>query len=155
MDFRRLTVNLTTGLLVVAFTATAAQGADPITPPESESIAASEEKFPGPSDFVAIDTYPEATYRHAPDYPRLAQRLRLEGKVYVQTLVDTTGKVRQAIVGRSCGTPILDQAALDAALLYQYKPALRNGKPVACWVTYKVEFEVPKADVATGETEEP
>jgi TonB family protein len=155
MNLKKLTTNLTTALVLSGLCASVAMGADPITPQSDDQQKSSTKTeaalshFPEPTDFVAVDTQPEATFRQAPEYPRLAQRVGLEGRVYVQALIDTSGEVAKAIVGRSTGAPILDQAALDAAYKCKYKPAMRDGQPVAYWVTYKVKFEIPKSETAS------
>lgn len=157
MDFKKLTTNLTVALFITGLSATAAFGADPISPPVNDQDAVTvkgEVTYPEVDDFVAVDTQPEAIKKHVPVYPRLAQRVGLEGRVYVQALVDVSGDVHKAIVGRSTGAPILDQAALEAAYKYKYKPAMRDGKPVAYWVTYKVEFEIPARETASAAASE-
>ena len=41
---------------------------------------------------------------------------------------------------KSSGTPALDEAAVAVAHKCKFKPAIQNGRPVAMWVTYKVDF---------------
>jgi protein TonB len=99
-----------------------------------------EDYLPAAGEFVAVEQQPEMISEVKPDYPRLAKQAGLEGKVYVMALVDREGNVRDAKVAKSSGSPQLDEAAVKAALLCKYKPAIQNGRPVACWVTYKVDF---------------
>ena len=96
--------------------------------------------LPAQGEFVAAEIQPEMIKEVTPDYPRLARQASLEGKVFVTALVDKEGNVRDAKIAKSSGTPSLDEAALKAALLNKFKPAIQNGRPVACWVTYKVDF---------------
>lgn len=100
-----------------------------------------EDAFPEPTDFVYHEKVPVFVYRHKPDYPRLAEMAGITGIVTVQVLVDINGDVIDARIGKSSGTTSLDEAALRAASKNKFTPATQNGRPVAVWVTYKVEFE--------------
>ncbi len=99
-----------------------------------------DEYLPGPNEFVAVEVLPVMTFRAVPEYPPLAYQAGKAGVVWVQALVDKRGVVRDARVGRSSGTQALDEAAVRSAYLCRYTPAFQNGRPVACWVTYKVQF---------------
>ncbi|MCK4606623.1 MAG: energy transducer TonB [candidate division Zixibacteria bacterium] len=96
--------------------------------------------LPAPDEFVPVEIYPEMVYQHKPDYPRLARTAGITGVVWVQALVDKEGNVRRAQVGKSSGTASLDEAAVEAAYKNKFKPGIQNGRPVACWVTYKMDF---------------
>lgn len=101
-----------------------------------------DEYLPPADEFVPVEIYPEMIYEEKPEYPRLAKTAGLSGLVWVKALVDKDGNVRDAQVGKSSGTPSLDEAAVKAAFKCKFKPGIQNGKPVACWVTYKVEFKL-------------
>lgn len=101
-----------------------------------------DEYLPPPDEFVPVEIYPEMIYQETPEYPRLAKQAGLEGLVWVKALIDKEGNVRDAQVAKSCGTPSLDEAAVKAAFKNKFKPGIQNGRPVACWVTYKVEFKI-------------
>lgn len=101
-----------------------------------------EEYLPAPDEFVPVEIQPEMIYEQKPEYPRLANSAGLSGIVWVKALVDKDGSVRQAQVAKSSGTASLDEAAVEAAYKNKFKPAIQNGRPVAIWVTYKVEFKI-------------
>jgi len=101
-----------------------------------------EEVIPRRTDFVSCEIYPEMVYQAEPEYPSQALRLKQEGVVYVQALIDKEGGVRDAVVFKSSGVDCLDTAALRAALKNKFKPGIQNGRPVMVWVTYKVEFKL-------------
>jgi protein TonB len=101
-----------------------------------------DEYLPPPDEFVPVEIYPEMIYQETPEYPRLAKQAGLEGTVWVKALVDKEGNVRDAQVAKSCGTQSLDEAAVKAAFKNKFKPGIQNGRPVACWVTYKVDFRL-------------
>ena len=96
--------------------------------------------LPEPDEFVPVEVFPEMVYCEEPVYPPQAIQNGWEGVVWVQTLVDKHGVVRDARVGKTSGIQCLDEAAVGAAYLCRYTPAIQNGRPVACWVAYKVEF---------------
>ncbi len=100
------------------------------------------EYLPAAGEFVAVEQQPEMIHQVTPDYPPLARQASLEGKVWIKALVDREGSVRDAKVAKTSEIPSFDEAALKAAFLNKYKPAIQNGRPVACWVTYMVEFKL-------------
>jgi len=58
--------------------------------------------------------------------------------VTIEATIGTDGKVIDAKVVRSI--PLLDQAALDAVLQWEYTPTLRNGVPVPVLMTVTINF---------------
>jgi len=100
------------------------------------------EYLPSADEFVAVEVYPEMIYQERPEYPRLARSAGLTGTVWVKVLVDKDGTVRQAMVGKTSGTQTLDDAAVAVAHKNKFKPGIQNGRPVACWATYRVDFSI-------------
>jgi TonB family protein len=102
-----------------------------------------DELLPAPTDFVPYEEAPVwISYVH-PQYPELAQRANIQGKVWVKALVDKEGKVRDAIISKESGANAgFEEAALEAARQMVWKPAISNGQPIAVWVTYSVEFKL-------------
>lgn len=101
------------------------------------------EPDPSPDTFQPTEVDPEIILKRSPDYPVLAQRINLEGVVYVKVLVDKKGNVKKAIVLKS-DAELLTQPAIDAAMKWFFKPALMNGKPVAVWVSIPFHFRLTK-----------
>jgi len=102
-----------------------------------------EERFPTPTEFVSVDEFPVQAYTEPPVYPALAGRAGIEGEVWVRAMIDTEGRVRDAIIQQSSGTKAgFEDAALAAAHKCRYRPAMQNKRPVALWVSYKVVFEL-------------
>jgi TonB family protein len=97
---------------------------------------------PGIDDYVPVDIDPKMVAEVRPDYPRHARQAGLEGDVWVAVLIDFDGTVSDARVKVSSGVASFDRAALDAAWKSRFKPAIRAGKPVLVWATYKVEFRL-------------
>ena len=73
-------------------------------------------------------------------YPRLAEQAGLEGTVLLKLKVGTTGKVKDAEVYVTSGTPSLDEAALRAARRCLFIPAGNCRRVVPMWVLIKYEF---------------
>ncbi len=112
---------------------------------ESEDIVVDieeEEYLPDLTEFVPVEVIAEMIHQVQPEYPRLARQAGLEGKVWIKALVASDGTVRDAVIYKSSGTPALDDAALAVAKENKFKPAIQNGRPVAMWVTYKVDFVI-------------
>ena len=105
---------------------------------------ADDDLLPTRGVFKAVEIYPEMIRQEKPEYPRLARQAGLEGVVVIEALVLRDGSVKDAVVGKSSGTAALDEAAVKAAYKNRFKPAIQNGRPVACWVSYKMVFELPK-----------
>lgn len=57
----------------------------------------------------------------------------------VNVQVDAGGKVQSASIAHSSGSPVVDQAAVNAAKASSYAPATRNCKSVAGAYLFKVQ----------------
>lgn len=78
-----------------------------------------------------------------PAYPRDALRKRQQGTVLLQVLVDADGRPREVALVRSSGHPALDQAARRQVLEHwRFRPALRDGVPVAARGLVPVQFAI-------------
>ena len=75
-----------------------------------------------------------------PDYPRDALMNEEQGEVLISVYVNTTGKVQDAKVKKSSGSPALDRAASKAFSLCTFKPAMKNGEPQESWYDIPYEF---------------
>lgn len=75
-----------------------------------------------------------------PEYPEVARKSRVEGKVILELVVGRTGDVEEVKVLRS--DPLFDQAAVDAVVRWKYRPALQGGRAVKVYLTVVVEFDL-------------
>ncbi len=106
-----------------------------------------EEYMPAPDEFVPVEDPAEMIYEEVPEYPRLAKSAGMEAVVWVKALVDKDGEVKKAMILKSSGSKAgFDEAALEAAYKCKFKPAIQNGRPVAVWVSYQVEFTLEAAN---------
>ena len=77
-----------------------------------------------------------------PAYPAMSRRLGEEGTVLLKILVTTEGKVGQVDLLKSSGYPLLDEAAMQGVRQWQFRPATRNGQPVAEWYKQPIPFDL-------------
>lgn len=76
--------------------------------------------------------------RVQPDYPRIAELMRLSGVVHLRAIIGTDGSVQQLQV--LSGNPILTQAAVGAVREWRYEPTRLNGQPVEVETSITVTF---------------
>jgi protein TonB len=100
---------------------------------------------PQPGTFVYADEMPAKIRCADAVYPDLARSAGVEGTVRVLMLVGLNGHVERAIIAPKGSVPMLDQAALDAALTCVFTPALANGHPVKVWVSQSYHFALHSA----------
>lgn len=93
--------------------------------------------------FVAIESPPECIKREAPQYPDIAEKMRIEGKVIVEVTVDAQGKPIQAKVVRST-SDVFDEASVEAAMKSTYKPAMMSTGPVTAKVLVPFTFKIAR-----------
>ncbi len=91
--------------------------------------------------FVVVQTPPELIgglrrLQQEIKYPELARQSGIEGRVYVQFVVDKQGRVQDPRVVRGIGGGC-DQEALRVVQQAQFKPGLQRGHPV------KVQYSMP------------
>jgi protein TonB len=90
---------------------------------------------------VGPQVSPPAKLRHVdPEYPELAKRAGVQGKVVIECLIDRDGSVARARVVQ--GAPLLDAAALAAVQRWRYRPTLVNGVAVPVLMTVTVHFHL-------------
>jgi TonB family protein len=93
----------------------------------------------GPVPVTADIEPPRLITKVTPEYPSVARAAKVTGKVVVQATISTSGDVVDASIVSS-RSELLNQAALDAVRRWKYRPARRNGEPVAVYFTVRVEF---------------
>lgn len=110
----------------------------PPAPPEQ----AEEEKKEEEEDFfVIVEQMPEligglASLQKEIEYPENAVRANIEGRVYVQFVVNEKGEVENPRVMRGIGGGC-DEEALRVVKTAKFKPGLQRGRPV------RVQYNLP------------
>lgn len=84
---------------------------------------------------------PVVIHMVTPKYSQEARAAKLSGNVVVSMIVDSEGKVRDVHVLRGVGMG-LDENAMEAVKKYKFKPALKDGKPVAVYLNVQVNFKI-------------
>jgi protein TonB len=88
-------------------------------------------------------TWPTELYQEKPKYTSDAMRAKIQGDVHLEIVVSETGTVTDARVIKSLDKAYgLDQAAIEAAKKWKFKPGLRNGVPVATKVELILSFRL-------------
>jgi TonB family protein len=123
---------------------------NPPPPPQMQTVASFS---PSPSDPLLVNgrpvvriggdvKAPERIKFVAPRYPEEAQAARVSGIVIVEAVIDETGHVANAKIVRSVA--LLDQAALDAVMQWEFTPTLLNGVATPVLMTMTVNFTLSK-----------
>ena len=97
-----------------------------------------------PADYVAVEKEPVIVKSVEPQYPEMAVRTGLEGKVWVKIWVDRDGKPREVDILQT-DAEIFNEPAIEAARQFVFTPAYMNDGPVSVWVTFPFKFELSGA----------
>jgi len=88
---------------------------------------------------------PQPIFTPDPDYPLSVRKgkHKIQGTCVLGLIVDERGSVRDVHVTRSVDKR-LDQNAIDAVNQWKFKPAVKDGKPVAVRTSVEVDFRLYK-----------
>jgi TonB family protein len=88
---------------------------------------------------TAVDSFPVALNNPRPLYTEEARKNKIQGTVRARVLVGADGGVKQVRIAR--GLPDgLNEEAIRAAYQIRFRPALKNGQPVAYWMPVEIAF---------------
>lgn len=91
---------------------------------------------------TAVDSRPVLLNEPRPLYTEEARKNKVQGVVKVRILVDESGAVRQVVVTRALPDGLSEQA-IQAAHQMRFRPAMKNGQPVAYWISnVEIEFNL-------------
>lgn len=129
--------------------------------PEDETIDDTEIDFekipppppPPPTDeesatiFVPYDEPPQpiggfAAIQSKLQYPEIARKAGVEGRVMVHVQIDENGNVSNTKILVSLGNNGCDEAAVQAIRSVKWKPAMQRDRPVKVWVAIPVVFKL-------------
>ncbi|HKP85703.1 MAG TPA: TonB family protein [Blastocatellia bacterium] len=90
----------------------------------------------------AVDSRPVALNNPAPLYTEQARKNKVNGEVRLRILVGDDGLVKQAkVIGD--GLPDgLNEQAMNSAYKMRFRPAMKDGKPVAFWMPIMMTFNL-------------
>lgn len=108
----------------------------PPPPPAAKKVEEEE-----PEIFLVVEQDPELIgglegLQRSIRYPEIARKAGIEGRVFVQFVVDEKGNVIDPVVTRGIGGGC-DEAALDAVRKAKFKPGKQRGRAV------KVQYSLP------------
>lgn len=95
---------------------------------------------------VKVDKMPEpidgmAALMKNVHYPDVAKKAGIEGKVYINAVIGTSGEVVSAKVMKS-DNDVLSTAALEAVKTTKFVPAVKGNEKVECEVTVPINFKL-------------
>lgn len=92
--------------------------------------------------FFALSEKPEVVRQAKPEYPELARKAGIEGRVTVKVLINTQGDVERVEVVK--GHPMLDDAAVEAAKKWKFKPGKQRDRTVKVWMNIPIDFKLKR-----------
>jgi len=93
-------------------------------------------------DIDDVDSLPTPITQPNPEYPAVSRRMRHEGRVVLNLLIDENGRVIDVDVISGVPRTRLDQAATEAVRRWTYRPALKDGVAVKVWKTAEFVFRL-------------
>lgn len=134
MTRRRLVLSLVVSLCVAGTAATAAVTSFPITSMPGQPAVYR------PGD---VDTLPAVVEEAKPGYTAEAMEQKIQGSVFMAAVVGETGDVVDVSITQSLDAEYgLDAAAMRAMRKWKFKPATKDGKPVAVQVQIEMTFKL-------------
>jgi len=85
---------------------------------------------------------PEPIHAPKPQYTNEGVRNRISGVVLLYGIVRRNGRVDSLKVVRSLGYGLDEEALSTVATKWKFKPAIKDGRPVDCYVTIEVNFSL-------------
>lgn len=115
----------------------------PISPTRLQALPPPDKPASGPAEVAIGARVAEADLirKVEPVYSASAQAVGIHGVVRFTAHIDADGKV--SALDLVSGHPLLVNAAREAVMLWEYRPVLLNGQPVAVRTDVVVEFAAP------------
>lgn len=101
------------------------------------------DSLPIPADEYMVSAMPQIEVEVRAPYPPQAREKRIQGAVVMDLLIDAEGKVREAKLVSGPGSG-LNEAALEAAKGFKFKPAQIQDQKVAVRIRYAYRFILEK-----------
>ncbi len=93
-----------------------------------------------------LDRHPEAVVQVAPVFPFALKRDRVEGRVVVEFVVDTDGRVVGAAAVES-SHPGFEEAAVTGVGRWKFRPGQKNGRPVNTRMRVPILFRLANTEL--------
>ena len=112
---------------------------NPVEPPkpvEDEIFTAVEQQAEFPGGIPAFAKFLQKNLK----YPAAAQRANVQGKVYVQFVVNTDGSIQGVEVLKSVGFGCDEEAVRVIKMVPKWNPGKQSGRPVRSRFTVPINF---------------
>lgn len=97
----------------------------------------------GVHDALAVDEQPRLLWHPMPRYPAVLRQAGIEGRVMVETVLDTLGRAEPALARVvSSPHPMFDPEALAVVTASRYQPARVRGQAVRVRIRVPISFEI-------------
>ncbi|MXW63898.1 MAG: energy transducer TonB, partial [Bacteroidetes bacterium SB0668_bin_1] len=105
-----------------------------------------EEEDEEPEIFVIVEQMPEpiggiAAIQAEVKYPEIARKAGVEGRVFLQFVVNEQGNVQDVVVSRGIGAGC-DEEAIRAVEQAKFTPGKQRGKPVKVRMSLPITFKL-------------
>ena len=95
-----------------------------------------------------VDVRAVITAKPKPSYTKEARRIGVQGFVTLKVLLSAQGKIARVRIVK--GLPFgLSENAIRAACKMEFKPAMKDGQPVAQWLTAEYVFRLADSSIFT------
>jgi TonB family protein len=102
-------------------------------------------KAEGEKDVFRVDgkevRAPRARYTPEPSFSEAAKKAGLQGSVLLDSVIDQNGRVARSNIVRPLGLG-LDEQAIATVKTWRFKPATKDGHPVAVEINIEVQFNL-------------
>jgi periplasmic protein TonB len=89
-----------------------------------------------------VDIKPILLFKTRPNYTEEARKNKIQGVVRVRILIGPDGSVKRVTVAGGGLPDGLNEEAISAAYKLRFKPAMKDGQPVAYVMTAEIEFNL-------------
>jgi protein TonB len=113
--------------------------APPPPPPPPPGARQRKEESP---IFMAWEEGPQLIKMVTPEYPEIARKAGVEGRVHLQIVVDEEGNVLQAEVILASPAGIFEEAAIKAILQWKFKPARQRDRAIKVQMGQRMDFSL-------------
>ena len=130
--------------ITVNFSLNGAQPSAPPAPQADNTNAAASQSAASDTGAYSVGGSvrpPVLTSEVDPQYTEAARKAKLSGNVIVGLTVDAAGKPQNVHITRGLGND-LDEKAVEAVQQYRFKPATKDGEPVAVALNVEVNFKI-------------
>ena len=94
----------------------------------------------------AVDTRVEITSKPKPSYTKEARRLGVQGFVVLKVVLSASGKVGRVRVVKRLPAGLTENA-IKAVCKLEFRPAMKDGRPVSQWVNVEYVFRLADSSV--------